>query len=138
MNNLCICASENAQMHTKSGVDPGSSLGCASKDAQMHKCTLIDFDGTPSEGNNNSTPLQTPCGRPYFVGVGAILFLVCNLEYKVDIQGRKRLYPDISVGIFIHKNRGDIPQKRKPCTSTIFLRTIALPLESHGSLLDPY
>ena len=49
MNDLCICASEDAQMHTKSGVDPGSSLSCTSKDAQMHKCTLIDFDGTPSE-----------------------------------------------------------------------------------------
>ena len=48
MNDLCICASEDAQMHTKSGVDPGSSLSCTSKDAQMHKCTLIDFDGTPS------------------------------------------------------------------------------------------
>ena len=49
MNDLCICASSDAQMHTKSEVDPGSSLSCTSKDAQMHKCTLIDFDGTPSE-----------------------------------------------------------------------------------------
>ena len=51
MNDLCICASSDAQMHTKSGVDPGSSLSCTSKDAQMHKCTLIDFDGTPSHAS---------------------------------------------------------------------------------------
>ena len=55
MNDLCICASSDAQMHTKSGVDPGSSLSCASKDAQMHKCTLIDFDGTPSDPSKSGS-----------------------------------------------------------------------------------
>ena len=94
MNDLCICASEDAQMHTKSGVDPGSSLSCTSKDAQMHKCTLIDFDGTPSQ----STQSRDSAGR-LFASAPRVHF-ISNPIRKVEF-----LLPPVGVAQVLRNRR---------------------------------